>query len=276
MPFVLCSQGSDIMEGSRFLKGPLKRRRIVRALSAADGIACISNYMRARVETLSKPRGRVELIPNGWPDEWEAQGTATRVVRGPYLLCIGRLIELKGFQTAIAAYLQLPNEHGVGLVIAGDGDYRPQLEAQARACGIDVVSGDEPPANAPPWIWFPGFVHGERKRSLVQHAALGIVPSIRQEPLGIVVLELLCSGVPVIGSRVGGIPDVIQPGVNGDLFDADNAASLATCLERVLGKPEHLARLAAAAGPSVAKLRWSLIADRYVLLFREIVSDRGN
>jgi glycosyltransferase involved in cell wall biosynthesis len=273
VPYVLNSQGSDIMEGSRFLKGPLKRRRIVRTLADADGIACISSYMRSRVETLAKPRGRIALIPNGWPDEWAVQAPAARIVPAPYLLGIGRLIALKGFQTAIAAYVQSACRN-YGLVIAGDGDYRPQLEAQALESGLPVISHVEPPPGQPPWIWLPGFVHGEHKRSIVQHAALGVVPSIRQEPLGIVVLEMLCSGVPVLGSRVGGIPDIIQPGVNGDLFEANDVRGLSACLQSLLLQPDRLTRLAAGTRESVAPFRWNLIAETYVRFFGQIVASR--
>jgi glycosyltransferase involved in cell wall biosynthesis len=114
-------------------------------------------------------------------------------------------------------------------------------------------------------------VHGDTKRSLAHHATLGILPSIRQEPQSLALLELLCGGVPVIASNVGGNPDMIQPGVNGDLFSAGDASELAAKIDGLLSRPNELARLAAAARPSVEAFRWDRIAGQYLELFREVL-----
>ncbi len=273
VPYVLYSHGGDCMQGSRFLRRGVCRKRMAQSIAQADGVTCISHYVRGRLEALAQPTGPVRWLPNGWPDEW-AQAAPTRpLVQWPYLFAMGRMIELKGFQTLLAAYVRLRARFPrLGLIVAGDGPYREGLWRQAQMAGLaptERIDG----TSASPTVVLPGFVHGDEKRALVEHALLGVCPSIREEPQGMVVLEMLCRGVPVVASRVGGIPDMIQPGLNGELFRAGDDADLAQQLSTLLGEPEQLAARRRQAAPSVAELPWSRVAERYLELFHEVLAN---
>jgi glycosyltransferase involved in cell wall biosynthesis len=76
-----------------------------------------------------------------------------------------------------------------------------------------------------------------------------IVPSLWLENSPLVIHEAFLAGVPVIGARMGGIPDLVQDGVNGLLYDAWSASDLAAILERVVRRPEILKELAARVSP---------------------------
>ena len=89
--------------------------------------------------------------------------------------------------------------------------------------------------------------------------------------MSLVLFEALCCGLPVIGSEVGGTPDIVLPGVNGELFPAEDSDRLAACLDRLLADPGELQRLAQAAAPSVEAHRWSKVAQRYLELFEEVI-----
>ncbi|MBI1901049.1 MAG: glycosyltransferase family 4 protein [Planctomycetia bacterium] len=273
-PYVVCSQGSDVMHGSRFLSRFLPQRRMQRVFREAAGVVCISRYMRERIYAVAEPTGSERMIPNGWPDEWSQLAAAAPVLRGRYVFSMGRIIESKGFQTLLTAYAQVRSaQPDVGLVIAGDGPFLPELIEQACRLGQQVQNGL--PANGKAeGVAFPGFVHGETKRGLLQHAAIGVSPSLRQEPMSLTLFEMLSCGVPVIGSRVGGTPDIVEPGVNGELFAAGSADELAACLARVLGDGALRQRMAQKARPSVERFRWSSIAQDYLDLFREAISRR--
>src|SRR5262245_23634819 len=137
VPYVICSHGSDVMHGSRFLKRPLTKARLQLSIRNADAIACISSYMRSRTEGIAQPRGIVRLVLNGWPDEWSQRATCPRVVTGPYLFAMGRVVELKGFQTLVEAFARIRPRHPLlSLVIAGDGNYLPPLFEQVTALGL--------------------------------------------------------------------------------------------------------------------------------------------
>jgi glycosyltransferase involved in cell wall biosynthesis len=263
------------MHGSRFVGRWLTRRRLIAALERAAGLVCISRYMQRQARMLAVPRGLERVVPNGWPEQWRGQPIPPRVMADPYLFAMGRIVPLKGFQTLIDAFAALrPKYPQLALVVAGHGPYLPSLVERARQAGVPVCQGTQPPARGAGGVWFPGFVHGEQKRALIGHALLGVSPSIRQEPMSLVLFEMLSCGVPVVGSNVGGTPDIVQPGVNGALFPPDNAAALQVCIERLLDDEPHRRELAAAAAASVEEFSWSRIAQRYLELFFDVVDGR--
>lgn len=276
VPYVVCSQGGDVMHGSRFLRRPVCKERMGLAIRDADAVVCISRYVGDMLHALATPRGLVRTIHNGWPEEWSSDAPGAKlpapVVSGQYLFSMGRAVELKGFQTVIDALARLrPQYPDLGLVIAADGPYLPTLWDQASRLGL-APRKELPASPTAGGVYLPGFVHGETKRSLAHRATLGVLPSIRQEPQSLALLELLCGGVPVLASHVGGNPDMVKPGVNGDLYTAADAGELASKIELLLSRPQDLARLAAGATPSVEEFRWDRIAEEYLELFREVVA----
>ncbi len=275
VPYVLLSHGGDVKEGSRFLARPAIRQRMSHAIRDAHGVVCISSYVKQRLEKLGPLGGIVRRLPNGWPDEWSELPVGMRLVAGPYIFAMGRVVEGKGFQTLLDAFVHVRAKHPqVSLVIAGEGNYLPQLWEQAGRLGLRP-SRTLPEADDPrPVVCFPGFVHGETKLSLIQHATLAVSSSICQEAMSLALFEMLCCGVPVIGSRVGGTPDIVQPGVNGESFTAGDATELAATLGRLLTDPKARGRLTQQARPSVEPYRWGRIADGYVELFAEVVKAR--
>lgn len=275
VPCVVCSQGGDVMHGSRFLRRSVCKERMSQAIRDADAVVCISRYVGEMLHALATPRGIVRTIHNGWPEEWSSEVPGAKlpapIVSGQYLFSMGRGVELKGFQTVIDALARLrPRYPDLGLVIAADGPYLPTLWEQATRLGL-APQKDLPASPIAGGVYLPGFVHGEVKRSLAHRATLGVLPSIRQEPQSLALLELLCGGVPVLASNVGGNPDMVKPGVNGDLFTAADSGELASKIDALLSRPQELAKLAAGAAPSVEAFRWDRIADEYLELFREVL-----
>lgn len=128
-----------------------------------------------------------------------------------YLLYFGRIEILKGLPTLIKAV----KATGRKLRIAGSGTWDSELRRVIADC---------------PWIEHLGFVSGDALRQLVAKARAVIVPSEWYEPFGLTVIEAKAAGTPVIGARIGGIPELIRDGVDGLLFEAGNVDSLAEAL----------------------------------------------
>ncbi|RSV35872.1 glycosyltransferase [Sphingomonas sp. ABOLD] len=125
---------------------------------------------------------------------------------------IGRLAPTKGVETLIEAAGKLPQEgRDWSLVIAGDG--APDYVAQLRALAKDH-----------PCIHFIGWQPATQFYDMVD---LVICPSVYNEPLPRVIYEAYGLAVPVVASKVGGNPEVVTPGVCGELYDGDSAAGLA-------------------------------------------------
>jgi glycosyltransferase involved in cell wall biosynthesis len=118
----------------------------------------------------------------------------------PYFLFVGRLIEVKGLQTVLPAFA---GPDGADLLIAGEGDYEPELRAAAQAY---------------PRVQFLGAQPYERLRSLYRHAIALIVPSICYEVFGLVLIEAFAEGTPVIARDLGGMSEVVEQSKGGVTF----------------------------------------------------------
>jgi starch synthase len=124
--------------------------------------------------------------------------------------------------------------------------------------------------------WIPRMLPRPEVVQLLTHAAVFVCPSV-YEPLGIVNLEAMACGTPVVASRVGGIPEVVQDGVTGTLVSVDDGdeafeAGLARALDEVLGDPRAARRMGEAGRARAAdEFGWDAVARRTVRLYEEIL-----
>lgn len=166
----------------------------------------------------------------------------------PYVLGIGRLVPQKGFDVLLRAWSKsaLPD---FDLVIAGDGVARAELEQLAADLNVDAV--------------FLGAVTRRDVPGLFRGAQAFVLPS-RHEPMGIVSLEAMAAGTPVVATRVGGVPELVHDGETGVLVPPDDVQALSAALQRVLRDADLRSRLAASASAHVERFDWSLITDEYL------------
>ena len=157
------------------------------------------------------------------------------------ILHVARLVEMKGTATLLHAFAGLAPRHpGVSLVVVGDGPLRRSLERLAGALGVAErvrFLGARPHAEVMAWM---------------RRAAMLVLPSVRTatgrvEGLGMVLLEAAATGVPVVGSRVGGIPEGLAEGETGLLAPARDAEALGARMGELLDDPERRRRMGAAA-----------------------------
>jgi glycosyltransferase involved in cell wall biosynthesis len=133
-----------------------------------------------------------------------------------YGLFIGRLSPEKGVDRLLEAWSRLGRNRR--LVIAGDGPEMKSLQAQADKLNLNNVT-------------FLGFVERTSQKELWAGAAFSVVPSVWQEPFGLVVLEAWAKGRPVVAHRIGALPEIITDGVNGFLADPNDPDDLALVIE---------------------------------------------
>lgn len=152
-----------------------------------------------------------------------------------YYLYFGRLTAFKGVGTLLQATARLRTI--APLLIVGDGPARADLEAQAARLSLDNVR-------------FLGHQSGMALKRLVQGARFVIVPSEWYENCPYAVLEAFALGKPVVAAEIGGIPELVEPEVNGLLFPAGQVEALASCLNRLLTAPFSLLKSLGQAGRS--------------------------
>ena len=171
---------------------------------------CPSRFMRDVLLANGYAPERVLYLPNAI----DADAIAPSPGQGEYILYAGRLSPEKGLPTLLQAMIGLP----LPLRIAGDGPQRAELEGFVESHGLrDRVT-------------FTGHLAGPHLARQYREAAFVVLPAEWFENAPIAVLEAFAHGKPVVGSNLGGIPELVEESRTGRLFPAGDAAALRECL----------------------------------------------
>jgi len=213
------------------------------ALKTSDQVVAISSYTAREIALVRDVRVRVIPYTVGLPDSAPPSPSPSAShgggSKGFRVLFVGRLVERKGVAELIEAVRRLPPALGARLDVIGDGPERARLEALVRESGL----GDR--------VVLRGRVPAAELRAAYGAADVLALPSVLDsrsdtEGLGVVLLEAMSYGVPVIGSKIGGIPDIVIDGETGLLVPPGDSAALATELQRLAQDEDLRARLGAA------------------------------
>lgn len=182
-----------------------------------------------------------------------------------HFLCWGRLAPNKGFDVGLRAFAKFASQESEArLTIVGDGPEREPLQALTHQLGMQHR------------VSLPGYLPSSDLDSLIRSSTAVLMPSLEQECFGLVALEAMQRGKPVIASRYGGLAEVIEDGVTGLLCQAGNVAEFAEAIARIAAQPETAQAMGREA-LSRAQNKFSLqaMADAYDKLYREMISS-GN
>lgn len=256
LPLVVSLQGELTMDAS----GIYQRNRYLRwtwrqLLIHADVVtACSADSLREAQEAFSRPFGtRARVVHNGICLA-DFEGVTPEVRPRPYVLGLGRLVRQKGMDLLLRAFVGI--EPGHDLVIAGEGPERTTLQELVVELGLSDR------------VHFLGGVDHDRALRLFAGADVFVLPS-RHEPQGIVVLEAMASGTPVLAARVGGVPEVVTDGQTGLLFRGSDPADLHQGLQRLLQSSELRLQLAREGKQRAQAFSWSHIADQYEQCYQQ-------
>jgi glycosyltransferase involved in cell wall biosynthesis len=119
-------------------------------------------------------------------------------------------------------------------------------------------------------VRFTGFIDHARIPGVLRHVDVLVLPSAYEE-LGSVLVEAMATGLPVVASDVGGIPDLVRDGQNGLLVTPGCPVALAGAIGRLLGDPRTAARLGAEARRTVRDHAWPVLATRVIEVYRQAV-----
>ena len=225
----------------RWVQGSLAwLRGFVRwALRTSDAVVAISSYTAREIARFAQVPVRVIPYTLGF-DEVPQTSRPGRGARQDFrIVFVGRLVERKGVTHLIEAVRRLPAELHAHLTVIGEGPERQALEAQARAAGLERR------------VDIRGRVPDAELRDAYAASDVMVLPSILDargdtEGLGVVLLEAMSYGIPVVASDIGGITDIIENGNSGLLVRPADADQLARALERVARDPALAARLGTA------------------------------
>ena len=227
VPHVLTMAGGDIYDPSKWYtpdKNPVLGQAVRRVLAASDAHVAVSTDLARRVADLYGFGGVVDVIslgaaaPNFRPASRAELGLDRDLV---YIVTVGRLVRRKNLASLITAIGQLDRDD-VQLLVLGEGPERASLEAQARESGL----GNR--------VQFRGFVPDETKYRLLAASDLFALPSLH-EAFGLVYLEAMHCGLPVIAAVPGGHEDFLSDGRTGFLVPRDDRDALLRALARLVG-----------------------------------------
>ena len=242
-------------------------------VAAADRIVCASEHEALLLERLYDARPeRISVIPCGvdlerfHPGEQEDGRIPAGLGNAPLVLYVGRIEPLKGVDLLISAFAQVT---GAGvpphlLVVGGDdqsGDAIRELRGLAAALGIAER------------VTFAGSVPHDELPMYYRLADVCVVPSF-YESFGLVAVEALASGTPVVASRVGGLTTTIRDGVTGYLVPWRCPEPFAERIDLLLANGHLRRSMGAAARTSVETLGWDRVGEGVQALYQDALTER--
>ncbi len=205
----------------------------------------------------SRLGGRFEIVPNGVPVERFEGARAGELPGTRRILFVGRLDERKGFPTAVRAFGYLAADlSDLWLIAVGDG---PDREA-VRLLPPDVRRR----------VHLVGRVDNRELPPFYAAAHALLAPSVGGESFGVVLVEAMAAGVPVVASDIAGYDEVVRDGVDGLLVPPGDPAAAARALGRVLTDPELAGRLADAGRARSRAFSWEAVTDRLESIYRDV------
>lgn len=273
IPIIVTAHAGDVFP----LNKPLFRMLSRFSMKAAAAVTANSNFTKAAVEKVGAANATV--IPMGVDLKLFSSSSALEAstVRKKYgisrkngrmVLFVGRLAEKKGVAYLIEAMKQVAKRYPLcRLVVVGDGPEKKDLIRQAQPIRENIV--------------FAGSVPNSQLPVFYRAADVFVLPSIvagsgDTEGLGVVLLEAIAAGCPVVASNVGGIPDVIINNKTGLLVAQKDPKEIARAIMHILGNPSLGKKLSLAArGHAARNFSWDGVSAKFRELYYAVLEGKN-
>jgi glycosyltransferase involved in cell wall biosynthesis len=268
MPVVVSLRGSDVpgydernakLVLAHCALRPLTRwiwRRASRVVPVCDSLGVLARETAPSLE--------YSVIGNGVDLDLFRPGTRDSARASSPVLClaIARLIERKGVSDLLRAWSLLPRGR-YALEIAGEGPASDALRALAKELGIDAD------------VRFSGSLAREKIAARCQQSDMFVLAP-HEEAFGNVFAEAIAAGLPVIGSNIGAIPDLVQHGENGILVPPGDAGAIALAVRELGDDPARRTEMGTRnRARAESMLSWDSAADRYLSLYAELLGQHA-
>jgi len=221
IPYIVWGRGSDVYIPVRF--GDTLNQLILKNASA---ILALTNDMKTKINSFYSRE--IHVVPNGIDIKQSNPTSRSTEVKGrsKSIVFVGRLHQVKGVQYLLTAMKQIHEEiPDTRLILVGDGEERERLQRMVDDYKLDRC------------VEFVGRVPHEKIPEYLLLADIFVLPSL-SEGFPVTILEAMSCGLPIVASRVGGIPDILEDGVNGYMVEAKSSDELAERLTALLKNDE--------------------------------------
>jgi len=242
-PYAVWGRGSDVYLPDWFTK--LTSKTIIKN---ANSVIALTEDMKQAMQAIYYRD--ITIVPNGIDLKEYISELPVQIVEGAEkrILFVGRLHPVKGVRYLLQAmsivHQELPEAK---LILVGDGEEREYLESLTDSLGIREC------------VEFAGRVPHERVQDYMNLAEVFVLPSL-SEGFPVTILEAMACGLPIVATRVGGVPDIIEDGANGYLINTKNPEQIAEALLRVLQDEELQKIMSNNNRKSAEKYRWDTVA----------------
>ena len=275
IPVLVTAHGTDV---NNAFENPNYRGRIRRALDAADAIICVSRFIKERLVALGCPEDKLIVNPLGVPIpkieacRGEGRDRTSSIVN---LICVAALREDKGHRYLLEAVKKVRDScPGVRLALVGDGPLRDPILRQIRATGLDDC------------VRLLGWRSEEEVFRLMAESDICVQPSVRhvvkgechrEEGLGLSLVEAAAVGLPLVATRVGGIPEICRHGLNGLLSEEKDADAMAGNILAFIRDPDMRRRFGGQ-GRGIARAEFDerTSVDRLESLYEDRIAAAGH
>lgn len=216
-----------------------RRWRIDEKIARARFVACISQFCRSQGMIFADPRhwDKMHIVHCGISPA--LYGTSSPAPQGKRILFVGRLAAVKGVPLLVKAFAALHQRHpDAVLTLVGDGPERGRIEALAAELGCAAA------------LRFTGYLSQQEVAQELDRADIFALPSFA-EGVPVVLMEAMASRLPVLATRIAGIPELVRDGVNGLLVPPGDSEALSEALDRLLSDPALCARMGQAGRQTV-------------------------
>ncbi len=256
----VCSVKGVIAEELQHERGMVRRQlAILAALERINArraplVLTTSDYCRRQIgRHYGVPVQRVKLVPEGIDlAGWQARLAATAdVAAEPTILCVARQYPRKHIADLLRAMAQLRKRHPAArLLIVGDGPEHGRLRALAGELGLGAAAE------------FAGALPDAEMAGVYRRSRIFCLPSV-QEGFGIVFLEAMAAGLPIVATTAAAIPEVVPQRQAGILVPPGDVAALAAALDELLSEPRLAAEYGAYGRAHVRQYDWDRVAERF-------------
>jgi len=241
IPYVIYGRGSDV-----YLPGWFTKLTAKTILKNASAVIALTEHMKGAMQALYSRD--VVVVPNGINLEEDTGRQSERRNPSERILFVGRLHPVKGTRYLLGAmsivHRDMPRTK---LVLVGDGEERELLESLTDSLGLREC------------VEFAGRVPHDRVQDYMNQAEVFVLPSL-SEGFPVTILEAMACGLPVVATRVGGIPDIIEDGTNGYLVDAMHQEQIAEALLKLLQGEQLRKEMSDNNREGVRRYRWDAVA----------------
>jgi glycosyltransferase involved in cell wall biosynthesis len=236
---VVCKEAFNCTECNHFISGenvkniPFQMRKdfIMHQFNYIDAFISPSNYLASMYIKAGLPEDKISVIPNGIDIDRFSKIHKIKDNKRVRFSFIGYLGRHKGIPVLLDALSFMENKTNFKLNIIGDGEDRAVYERQVKKMGWNEV------------VTFFGKINNTYIEKVYQETDALIIPSIWPENQPVTITEAMAARIPVIASRIGGIPELVEDGITGYLFEPGNAKDLALKMDQCIKERKRLREL---------------------------------